>query len=495
VLFANDTLADLTVVGGAFDFAALTIVNGWNANSIIRIIGSSTADLLTGTANADELNGLDGDDSLVGLAGNDTINGGTGSDTLVGGDGNDVYYVDSSSDVVTELAGATSGFDIVISTANHTLSANVEQLVLQGAATVGTGNAGANILYGLYSGYSLTLNGMDGDDVIYGSTAGGNTLIGGSGVDTLLAYGGNNTMLGGLGSDIYYTYSASDIISEAGGDGIDTVYSNHDIVLGAGVEQVVLVVGATTATGGSDNNIFHTYATGGATAAYGNDGADVFYGGAYNDTFDGGNGVDYLFGYGGANTLIGGADTDIYYLESGLDIVIELVGGGFDTIYTKATTTTIGANVDQMILYGGAVNGIGDSMGNLLFGHTASNAVFLNGMAGDDYLLDSGFSNDTLIGGQGNDTIQLSTGGNDFVRYNVGGNMGNDTVLDFDADPTGGQDLIDLSGLGYTFGTNFSVTASGANTFINFTGGSLSGTTITLIGVNAANVTVDDFVL
>ena len=54
-------------------------------------------------------------------------------------DGRDYYFVDDTNDVIVEGAGGASGYDIVTATANYTLSANVEQLVIQGAATAGTG--------------------------------------------------------------------------------------------------------------------------------------------------------------------------------------------------------------------------------------------------------------------------------------------------------------------------------------------------------------------
>ena len=50
----------------------------------------------------------------------------------IGGAGNDTYFVDNAGDAVTEIAG--EGTDPVFSTAHFTLSANVENLILQGSA-------------------------------------------------------------------------------------------------------------------------------------------------------------------------------------------------------------------------------------------------------------------------------------------------------------------------------------------------------------------------
>lgn len=40
-----------------------------------------------------------------GLGGNDTLNGLGGVDTLIGGTGNDMPEVDTTTDIITELAG------------------------------------------------------------------------------------------------------------------------------------------------------------------------------------------------------------------------------------------------------------------------------------------------------------------------------------------------------------------------------------------------------
>jgi serralysin len=499
----NDTIdggADSDTVSFAGAAAGLSVAMGvgvWTAQD-----GQGGVDTISNVENVaggdfnDTLIGNASNNVLMGGAGADVLNGGAGVDTMVGGDGSDIYYVDNAGDVVSETNAnqATGGYDIVFSTINITLSANIEQLVIQGAATAGTGGSNANYLYAGNSGLSLTLDGGGGDDVIYVSLAGHNTIAGGAGVDTLLIYGGSNQANGGLGSDIYYTYSASDVLSEASGDGIDTVYATYNIVLNAGFEQLLLSGSATAATGSADNNIIYGNSTSGAVSIQGLGGADVIFGGSFNDTLEGGDGVDLLFGLGGANTLAGGNDTDVYYIESAGNTVVETATGGFDTMYSNfAGATTLAANVEQLILYGAATGGTGSSGNDYLYANSAAGSVTLDGAGGADYLLCSA-QNDTLIGGAGNDQIDLSTGGNDAVRYNASGAMGADVVFGFDADPAGGQDVIDLTGRGYTDLTNISVAVSGGNTLVTFNAGSLSGATITLVGVAAANVTAQDFV-
>jgi len=103
----------------------------------------------TGTNGNDNIIGGSGNDSLLGLGGNDTLNGGGGIDTLIGGLGNDVYIVDSTTDVITELAD--QGQDDVQSSVTFSLAllANIENLTLTGNAIInGTGNDFNNLIQG-----------------------------------------------------------------------------------------------------------------------------------------------------------------------------------------------------------------------------------------------------------------------------------------------------------------------------------------------------------
>lgn len=71
----------------------------------------------------------------------------------------------------------------------------------------------------------------------------------------------------------------------------------------------------------------------------------------------------------------------------------------------------------------------------------------------------------------------------------------NDRIAGFDANPSGGQDLIELSGFGITaadFLSHVTIADVGADTLVTIDGN--VDQTIRLVGIgNASTVTVDDF--
>ena len=191
--------------------------------------------------------------ALTGNAATNRLDGGAGADTMSGGAGNDTYVVDNAADVVTEVAAG--GSDTIESSITFTLGAEVENLVLTGAAAVnGTGNALSNVLTG---------------------NAAANRLDGGAGADT---------MAGGAGNDTYVVDNAADAITEAAAAGTDTVESSVSFALGAELENLVLT--GASAINGTGNALTNAL-TGNASANRldGGVGADAMAGGDGNDTY------------------------------------------------------------------------------------------------------------------------------------------------------------------------------------------------------------------
>jgi Ca2+-binding RTX toxin-like protein len=401
------------------------------------LAGTEAAETLSGSVGNDQISGLGGNDSLAGGDGSDTLDGGTGADKMAGGLGDDTYVVDSSSDSVTEAAGA--GTDTVQSTITYTLGANLENLVLLGSGGIsGTGNAAANALTGNAGDNTLdgkagadTMSGGAGNDtyfvdsladqVIEGSsggtdeirstvaliaatpnvenytflgttavnftgssadnritgTAAADTLNGGDGNDVLVGGAGADSLVGGIGNDTYVIDSASDKISETGNDSGDTIQAtiaiNLSLAAYAGIENVTF-----TGTGGIN-------ATGSDIANHliGNDGANL------------------LDGRGGADTLEGGKGNDTYMVDNSGDVVIDVSGGGTDTVKSTAGYALTDPFVENLTLVAGsaAIAGTGNDLANVITGNANANH------------LDGGNGADTLVGGLGDDTYIVNLAG------------------------------------------------------------------------------------
>ncbi len=170
------------------------------------LVGTGAANTLNGLAGNDVIIGAGGNDRLIGGAGNDSLGGGAGADTMYGGLGDDGYAVDAAGD--RTLEGSGGGYDTVFSTIDWTLGANLERLVLAGAAAIdGTGNAAGNVIAGNRA--ANVLSGQGGNDALYGG-AGNDVLSGGIGNDVLNGGTGFDRLFGGQGADQFVFASAAD---------------------------------------------------------------------------------------------------------------------------------------------------------------------------------------------------------------------------------------------------------------------------------------------
>jgi Ca2+-binding RTX toxin-like protein len=175
-------------------------------------------------------------------------------------------------------------------------------------------------------------------------------------------------------------------------------------------------------------------------------------------------------------------------------------------VQTTLASYSLGGNVENLLFTGaGNFAGNGNALANDIRGGAGNDT--LNGNDGNDILVGNA-GNDTLNGNAGNDSLQGGDGtdritggtGNDVMSggagndtFVFGAGFGADTIQDFDANPTGGQDLLDLAGIGIraaTFAANVTI-VGGANTMITILGQG----TISLTGVAPADITAADFVL
>ncbi|AFY67348.1 calcium-binding protein [Geitlerinema sp. PCC 7407] len=369
-------------------------------------LGNDLNNRITGNALNNILSGLAGNDLLYGLAGDDALNGGLGADFMDGGLGNDTYTVDNAGDRVIEAIG--SGTDTVRSSINYALADNVENLTLLDTALVGTGNALNNYIFG-HNGNN-TLRGLAGND--WFSALGGNDFIdGGLGADT---------MYGGLGNDIYVVDNLGDRPLESANAGTDTVYAYLNYALGNHLENLVLYGSAIIGDGNTLNNRIVGNALNNTLRGF--VGNDTIFGEGGNDFIDGGLGTDILYG---------GLGNDLYYVDNVGDRVVESLNSGTDTV-RASINHVLAANVENLVLYGTAALGSGNTLNNSITGSDLNNT--LRGLGGNDTLralagndtLDGGLGIDTMFGGLGNDfyfvdtvgdrVLELLDGGTDTVR-------------------------------------------------------------------------------
>ena len=113
---------------------------------------------------------------------------------------------------------------------------------------------------------------------------------------------------------------------------------------------------------------------------------DNLFGGSDNDTLNGGDGSDLLDGGTGNDAMAGGKGDDDYRVDSIGDKIVESANAGLDEVTSSLAKFTLGANLEDLVLVGGALDGTGNGLGNEITGNALINA------------LDGGAGNDTLSG-------------------------------------------------------------------------------------------------
>jgi len=215
----------------------------------------------------------------------------------------------------------------------------------------------------LHDGYGeWTQQGDDG--YVY---AGGSSYVqldGGTGDDNLTGTSGAETMEGFGGDDTLNGAGGDDTLNGAGGDDNLYGYGGNDTLTGAdGADNLYGGLGNDTLNGGDDN--------------------DDLYGNQGNDTLNGGAGADWMLGENDDDTLNGDADNDTLFGGYGEDTLNG--DGGTDTLRGEHGNDVLTGGLDNDTLYGGDGN--------------------------DEYVVSEG---------DGQDTINDSSGSADFIRFGTG---------------------------------------------------------------------------
>lgn len=487
VLSAVSLSADgaLNVAGDAGNNEILVSQDDQNINvSVDGDVYSFSNDLVSSL----NISGADGNDYIENNSNLDAvIDGGAGNDTLQGGTGNDVLTGGMGNDVITDIGGMQNSLD---------------------------GGDGDDNLWALSGNGTDALQGGAGNDTLYSIVGDTNTTDGGLGDDVIIARGSDNVTTDAGDRFVEFKDRGQDVALD---DGILYVQGGGNItVVEAGDQLFVNSNGNVSQFNRADVNFIAGIGTGDSdtylnfssvdSVYYGAGGNDILVGGSNRDLLKGGGGNDIVFGGGGNDDITGDAGNDFLIGAQGNDIVRT---DGNDLLFTDAGDQVIG---DQQVgdpdvsfnladdgtlqvTANGADNNIQidqDAQNNVLvnvdgqsftFDGSAVTGLQVNGLAGNDQIINNTNLNATLNGGDGDDVLTGGLGndvlnggsGNDVLtdvggtsNLLVGGN-GNDTLW---ALSPNGQDVL-LGGAGndtlYSIvgGTNIAVGGAGADTVIS----------------------------
>ncbi|MFS2197867.1 beta strand repeat-containing protein, partial [Pseudomonas sp. Pseusp3] len=488
---------------------------------------------------------------IFALSADDNLTGSSGADTFVFAQpiGNNVIYsFDAAADKI-DLIGFTGVNDFadvsIVNDANGNavLSISADQTItVKGVDAAAL--SGANLLFDvdpvttntgtitIADGAIMPFGGRidNSGTIALGSTGRGTdleilfrgaTLTGGGQV--VLSDSAHNVIFGGS-ADTVLT-NADNTISGAGQLGAgQMMLVNSGLILASGVNALVIDTGSNAVT---NTGVLQASGSGGLViesalvnsgSLWANDGNITIHGdatGAGNATISGSAMLEFgaasdqhvTFDSGAAGTLKLDMSTAFSGSVSGfaegdrLDFGDIAFGANTQITYAANDAGTggllivnDGAHATQVALNGqyaaaGLQANTEGSGSELAYDAAAANHTMLGGLAND--ILVGGAGDDLFIGGLGDDTLNGGLGNDTFAFAAAG--FGNDSIQGFDVDPAGGQDLLNIAGLGIsseTFAANVSITADGADTLIG-----IGMDSIRLVGVNSAGIDQADFIL
>lgn len=406
-----------------------------------------------------------GNDNIVTGDEADTIQTGTGIDNVSSGGGNDRVYTNA---VQGEFDLGT-GFDsfggswetwtsLLVIDINDKISLS-SGLTVRGAESFSIGGGGSNTQFRITENVSGQLSGGAGIDSLTYATDDKQPLsvrISGYSTDQLDGSIGSVyfsklekvTLTGSFGNDEFrldgqFIGSAVELdgaggtdtlfldFSSLAGSSSFTVGSDGSIKSNRGSYSNFEIINL---IGGNDGDVLSLGSRGGYLAGRG--GNDTLTGSRGNDTIDGGSGAD---------RMIGGGGNDSYTVDNLSDEIVEVRGGGIDTVYSEVSYV-LGSELENLVLFGPTdTDGTGNSLANSITGSGYDNVLsglggndVIDGRAGNDVLLGGagnddlrgGDGSDLIVGGQGSDILEGGYFGADIFLFD-GPQLGNDRIVDF----------------------------------------------------------------
>ncbi len=396
------------------------------------VYGSDGNDIIYGNDGDDAVYAGSGDDLVYGGDGSDILDGGAGDDFLYGGSGNDAYVFGRyyGTDIISDSEGVSTikiadgisldeldiisvGEDIVIAIKdsedkliingfaenpdNYILEVGGESVSLKDSITADESEflSGSGESDYIVNESSSVIAGGSGDDRIIGNDE-DEIIFGDSGNDQILAGGGNDVIFGGSGDDYINGGAGNDMIDGGsgndfidGGAGDDTYFFNP----GSGNDSIMDSEGANTI-------MFGDGFTASGVKAYRSNWNDLLI------TFDGFDDTliikDYCINKDARNITLVFADGTVVEAAAKDSPIRKIYGTDsseyMESIYDDGITNDAQESDDQIV---------GSDGNDMLYGGDGDERI--TGKAGDD-VLDGGKGNDYLSGGAGNDTYIFNKG-------------------------------------------------------------------------------------
>lgn len=480
-----------------------------------RIAGAAGNDLLFGGDGNDEVRGGIGNDLLVGGGGDDMLFGGGGDDTVLwsvgdgsdqinGGGGYDTVHVTGDQtgetyDIYTRAEAEDAGITVaanteIVITRDDTVIAeldNVEEIVINGM-----GGVDSFVTHGDFSATSLsystiTLEGSEHDETvdisgllsahrIYFRSNGGNDTIlgtlrpqdvielpkGAKVADYSLIENedGTTTFTNG---DHAVTFTSSDgtpqfnegdddlppqddsdpdneepeveepEVDETETEAEDENTEDEDIVAPTPVAALAGTEGADALVGTADGDTI--MGLGGRDVVFGHDGDDDIFGGDGADMLYGDDGDDRILGEDGNDFINAGAGDDTVFGGNGDDLFVAEAGDGDDTYYGD---DMVGGSGNDTLDMSAIMASITADLGTGFMGRGSVSSA----ETGNDGL----WGVENIVTGSGDDTITANSAvnvmdggaGNDTFRFLSAADADGDTIMGFQP-----GDRIDLSGI------------------------------------------------
>jgi len=378
---------------------------------------------------------------IFGQADNDTLISVGPNDTLYGGEDEDSIR----SQRTPALLFGDAGSDTIVAEARATMYGGLGEDLIQGTVEGNLifGNEGVDTLLGGAQRRDSLYGGKDNDAIGFFIAGGGNNL----GLPLTGGFAGNegsNYLRGDLGDDSVVGINVRDTLF--GGKGNDTLVGvASSSYLSGDLDDDILFIANTTQTSAFGTTVItigieRTTLIGGG----GNDNLEGPIGefGGGKNLFEGGDGNDTISVFATSDTALGGAGDD--FIESARVTVVSSVGAqsafpgfagrnlldggvGNDTIVAAfSTDTMIGGEGNDSLsgIFTQASGADGNDTLNASFAGSNVALITLDGGLGSDLLIGNGSATNFMNGGEGNDNILFASTGDRLI----GTLGGNDTI-------------------------------------------------------------------